>query len=381
MHVPYSLAFWPRYLFLLLTALVAVCPGCRKKDLSAAEIRAISREFVFAAKNITAGKAEIGMRPETVQPPESFPAPDHIYLTLPVGRRGRVDGSVQRALEQEFDRIATRHGLIRVDQPRAPGLERFDYRVGSEQFAQRTHAIHIVTPLPTHDTAGRAPASAITSARLAIIVDDLGYDRASADALLALPFHLTVAVLPNLPHSSDVAEEAFRRGFQVVLHLPMESANGSTRPETMELRRNMSAEEVSRAVTGMLDSVPHAAGVNNHQGSLATADPQLMAAVMPALRERQLFFVDSRTSAATVAYDAAVRAHVPAASRKVFLDVTQTREAVHRQLLLAAQEARKAGSAIAICHPHPVTLQALREFVPQLEALGVRLVYASEVVR
>lgn len=381
MHGPCPLLSWRRGLVLLLTTVVALCPGCRKKGLSAAQIRAISREFVLAAKNVTAGKAEVGMRPETAQAPENFPAPDHIYVTLPVGRRVSVDASARRALEQEFDRIAARHGLIRVDQPRTPELERFDYRAGAEQFAQRTHAIHIVTPVLSRDTAGSAPASAITAARLAIIVDDLGYDRASADALLALPFRLTVAVLPNLPHSTDVAEEAFRRGFQVVLHLPMESANGSARAEAVELRRGMSAEEVSRVVAGMLDSVPHAAGVNNHQGSLATTDPQLMAAIMPALRERELFFVDSRTSAATVAYDAAVRAHVRAASRKVFLDGTQTREAVHRQLLLAAREAHKAGSAIAICHPHPVTLQALREFVPQLEGLGVRLAYASEVAR
>jgi len=99
-----------------------------------------------------------------------------------------------------------------------------------------------------------------------------------------------------------------------------------------------------------------------------------------ALREKNLFFIDSRTTTATVAYDAAIRAGVPAASRKVFLDGTPTVEAVRRQLALAERNARKDGFAIAIGHPHPATLQALQNFLPQLRARGLDLVFVSEVV-
>ncbi|HEV2488281.1 MAG TPA: divergent polysaccharide deacetylase family protein, partial [Candidatus Acidoferrales bacterium] len=149
----------------------------------------------------------------------------------------------------------------------------------------------------------------------------------------------------------------------------------------VELRVGMSAEEVDSVVSDMLSSVPYAIGVNNHEGSRATADPQLMAAVMNVLRARNLFFVDSRTTAATVAYDAARQAGVPAASRKVFLDDVETREAVLAQLELAARDAARDGSAIAIGHPHPVTLAALAEALPKLQTQGIRLVFVSSLVQ
>jgi polysaccharide deacetylase 2 family uncharacterized protein YibQ len=142
----------------------------------------------------------------------------------------------------------------------------------------------------------------------------------------------------------------------------------------------MNAGQVESAVAGMLDTVPYATGVNNHQGSRATTDPPLMDALMPALRTRGLFFIDSRTTAATVAYGAAERARVPAASRKVFLDDTPERAAVLSQLDLAARDALRDGSAIAIGHPHPATIAALAEGVPRLENRHIRLVFASQLV-
>jgi len=132
---------------------------------------------------------------------------------------------------------------------------------------------------------------------------------------------------------------------------------------------------------GMLETVPHAAGVNNHQGSRATADAALMAELMPELRRRGLFFIDSRTTAATVAYDAAERAGVRSASRKVFLDDKPNREAILSQLDLAARDAARDGFAIAIGHPHPATIAALAVGTPRLEARGVRFVFVSDVVQ
>ena len=151
--------------------------------------------------------------------------------------------------------------------------------------------------------------------------------------------------------------------------------------EEIELRVGMTSDQVNSTLDGMLETVPHAAGVNNHEGSRATADLSLMNALMPALRGRNLFFIDSRTTAATVAYHAAERAGVPAASRKVFLDDTPTKEAILAQLALAAKDASRDGSAIAIGHPHAATIAALAEGVPALEARGVRLVLASDLVR
>jgi polysaccharide deacetylase 2 family uncharacterized protein YibQ len=216
--------------------------------------------------------------------------------------------------------------------------------------------------------------------RLAIIIDDLGNDPAEAKAVVALPFPLTASVLPHLDYSAQTADEAWRRGDQVILHLPMQPVGDVVKPEAIELRPGMSERQVQSALAGMLATVPHAIGVNNHEGSLATADPRLMSELMPELRSRGLFFIDSRTTAATVAYDAAERAGVRAASRKVFLDDTPTRDAVLAQLELAAHDAEHDGSAIAIGHPHLATLAALSAGIPRLEQRGIHVVFASDLV-
>jgi hypothetical protein len=131
----------------------------------------------------------------------------------------------------------------------------------------------------------------------------------------------------------------------------------------------------------MLRSVPYAAGVNNHQGSLATADAQLMGELMSLLHRHRLFFIDSRTTALTVAYGAAEAAGVPCAFRNVpFLDDVQEIGAIRQQLDLAAKDAREKGQAVAIGHPHPTTLRALADFLPRAESQGIHLVHASDLV-
>jgi uncharacterized protein len=221
---------------------------------------------------------------------------------------------------------------------------------------------------------------AVPAARLAIILDDVGGDSAAVDSIFALRYPLTLSILPNHPRSAEIAKEAHSRGYQVMLHLPMESVANET-AETDELRPGMSSAEVSTELASMLRSVPYAAGANNHQGSLATSDPRLMSALMPALRSHHLFFVDSRTTAATVAYSAAQTAGVPCGYRNVpFLDDVQETGAILHQLELAAKDAREKGYAIAIGHPHPATLRALSGFLPEAESKGIRLVDASDLV-
>jgi uncharacterized protein len=220
----------------------------------------------------------------------------------------------------------------------------------------------------------------VNGPRLAIILDDVAGDSGSADAVFALHFPLTLSILPDHPHSSEIAQQAHRNGYQVMLHLPMESL-ANERAEVQELRPGMSSDDISKLLDSMLSSVPYAAGVNNHQGSRATSDAKLMGELMPLLRARKLFFIDSRTTAATVAYQAAQNAGVPCAFRNVpFLDDVQDANAIRRQLEIAVKDAREKGQAIAIGHPHPATLRALSEFLPQAEAQGIHLVHVSELV-
>ena len=229
--------------------------------------------------------------------------------------------------------------------------------------------------------APHTPNTRASGPRLAIILDDLGSDRADADVIFSLPYPLTVSILPSHAHSAEIAEEAHRRGYQVMLHLPMQALGNET-AESLELRPGMSASEISQVLVGMLDGVPHAVGVNNHQGSRATSDAALMAELMPLLRARNLFFIDSRTTAATVAFDTAQRDGVRCAFRNVpFLDDVQDVAAIRSQLEHAIHSALEKGQAIAIGHPHPETLRALRDLLPTAESQGVRLVHASDLVR
>lgn len=238
------------------------------------------------------------------------------------------------------------------------------------------HSSRTAKPRP----APHASNPAVAGPRLAIILDDVGGDPAAVDAIFSLRYPLTLSVLPNHPRSAEIAQDAHRRGYQVMLHLPMESLGNET-AEIQELRPGMSPGQISSELNSMLRTVPYAAGVNNHQGSLATSDPHLMSALMPVLREHQLFFVDSRTTTATVAYETAQAAGVPCAFRNVpFLDDVQDASAIRRQLDLAAKDAREKGQAVAIGHPHTATLRALAEFLPQAEAQGIYLVHASDLV-
>ena len=367
-------------------AIALFSAGCEKKPqpLTGIQVRAITREMVFAAKNASRGRVQTGMFPE--RPPEGeaqrgpatagrnqtppLPPADLIFISLPHMEGGKTDEAALTAVVNELDRVAAVHQLAHVQRPGTPGMFRFDYFFAG----RRTHTINIVTPVVAPPDAQHLP-----RVRLAIIIDDLGNDREAAETLFQIPFPLTVSVLPHLQHSAEISEEASRRGYQVMLHIPIE-APANAKAENIELRPGMDAQQVTNVVQRMLETVPQAEGANNHQGSVGTSDAALMDAIMTALRERDLYFVDSRTTTATVAFTAARRAHVRTASRDVFLDDTEEASAIRHQLELAVRDAKEHGSAIAIGHPHPTTLQVLAEDLPRLQREGVSLVFASQVV-
>jgi polysaccharide deacetylase 2 family uncharacterized protein YibQ len=216
--------------------------------------------------------------------------------------------------------------------------------------------------------------------RAAIIIDDLGQDLEAARKLLALPYPITCSVLPYLVHSASTAEEAHRAGREVMLHLPMEP-DSAAKPGPGEIRVGMRPAEVARIIDEDLSSVPYAAGANNHMGSRATTDARLMAAVIHVLAERRLFFVDSRTTPASVALDVARRQGLPTFYRSVFLDETETVPYTLGQLRKFHRLIEERGVAIAIGHPHASTLVALAHFLPELERDDIQLLPASKLVR
>ncbi len=200
---------------------------------------------------------------------------------------------------------------------------------------------------------------------LALVVDDLGFDRAAGLRAAALPGPVACAVLPHGPYSRLVAEAARARGKEVLLHLPMTPVDGrEAGPGAIGL--HMTRAELERTLARALASVPGAVGVNNHMGSLITRHPGHMAWLMRALRRRGLYFLDSRTTAATVAERAAAEAGVAHLRRDVFLDAEPGPEGLRAGLARLRRRLARQGHAVAIFHPSPAALAFVERVLPAL---------------
>jgi len=217
-------------------------------------------------------------------------------------------------------------------------------------------------------------------ARLAIVIDDLGNDPSAARRVAALDGPIAAAVLPALARSRETAELLRSSGKEVLLHLPMEPLDPATKTGPGEVRVGMAPAEIAAIVAAGLADVPGASGINNHMGSRASADRATMDAILAVAREHRLFFLDSRTTAFSVAAEEAGRLGVPCVSRAVFLDDVADEGAVASQFDRAAEEALSGGAAIAIGHPHPATLAVLERELPGLAARGLKLCRVSDLL-
>ena len=212
--------------------------------------------------------------------------------------------------------------------------------------------------------------------RIALIIDDLGNQEVYGKKALALPGAVTYSFLPQTPFAWQLASEAHRLNKEVMLHLPMESDLGNALGAGA-LTLEMSQAEFLQTLKRNLASVPYVAGVNNHMGSLLTRDPTAMRWLMNGLREAGLYFIDSRTTDATLAERVARNQFVATARRHIFLDNVPERDAVREQLAALIEMAKEQGSAIGIGHPYPETLSVLAEELPKIETAGIELVPAS----
>jgi uncharacterized protein len=208
---------------------------------------------------------------------------------------------------------------------------------------------------------------------LAIIIDDVGLDRTSTERLLALDIPLTLAFLPYADATPELALAARAAGKDVFLHLPMEPV-GLDDPGPHALARHLTADQIGERVRWALARVPGATGFNNHMGSRLTSDAGAMDALFAPLSGQGLVFVDSLTSSESVAGDRAAQAGLRAYRRDVFLDHEIDEEAIDSALSDALSRARETGSAIAIGHPHSLTLAALEGLGARAAREGVQLV-------
>lgn len=223
------------------------------------------------------------------------------------------------------------------------------------------------------------PVTAPSRPQVAIIVDDGGNNRAVDEGFLELDSRLTLAILPFTPHAAHIAREGAARGFEIMLHMPMESDSPTVKHAGM-ITTTMEAAAITEHTAAALAAVPGIVGVNNHTGSKFTEDEAGMRSVMALLKERGLYFIDSRTSAQSVAPAMAREAGVPVAVRDVFLDNEADTGYIAQQFAMLIDKAKERGYAIGICHFRPVTLEAMRTLVPQLKSEGIELVHASAFV-
>jgi len=228
----------------------------------------------------------------------------------------------------------------------------------------------------------RKPSSHPGANKVALIVDDMGYSLEAINELCSIGRPLTIAIIPYSPLASEIATISRQHDLEVILHLPLEAiSNNEGNHSKGMITAGMSEDEVISIVEKNLDQVPYIRGVNNHMGSKITADRQLMNIILGRLKDRNLFFIDSRTTASSVAYSIAQSLNIPSAYRHIFLDGELNEGYIKRQLVELFRRAQKNGFALGICHPTKETLKVLKENFHLVDEYGLEPVFASQVVQ
>ncbi len=228
-------------------------------------------------------------------------------------------------------------------------------------------------------TAGDLPAATDgLPPTIAIIIDDMGHNLEEGKRLANLDQPLTLAFLPWRRYTLPLAQLAHSRHKEIMLHAPMANThNYDLGPGG--LTADMDEQTLTLTLRRALQSIPHVQGVNNHMGSLLTQQLKAMDWVMKELNRYPLYFVDSRTIASSVAGDVARAYSIPSVTRDIFLDHEQTEEFLDRQFRLLIKRAKEKGTAIAIGHPHKVTVDYLEKHLPQLDREGIAIATISGI--
>lgn len=214
---------------------------------------------------------------------------------------------------------------------------------------------------------------------IAIVIDDMGISQKRTHDIISLNAPLTASFLTYGRSLNRQVDDAKVAGFEIMVHTPMEPhSNNDLAPDVLTTK--MSTEEIRQGLNQMLDKFQDIRGINNHMGSKLTEDDERMNAVMEVLKERGLFFLDSKTSAFSVAKKVAKQNGVAYATRHVFLDNENKVDYITKQLEIAERIARRNGYAVAIGHPKTGTYLALKEWLPTLGDKKIKLVHMSEIV-
>ncbi|MDP2921966.1 MAG: divergent polysaccharide deacetylase family protein [Candidatus Omnitrophota bacterium] len=222
---------------------------------------------------------------------------------------------------------------------------------------------------------------------VAFVIDDWGYSLNNLDSLFQIDRPVTLAVLPHLLYSEKISEKVrgYNRGYDIILHLPLESKSGKA-SERDTIRRNMKKDRALSILKSDIDAVPGAIGVSNHQGSRATENRETMKIILEELKKRNLFFLDSRTTPVSVCGSISAKIGLRYAERDVFLDLAQKKDEkqyrayVRKQIRELINVAKAKGSAIGIGHDKKITLEVIKESIPDIEKENIKIVPLRKLV-
>lgn len=323
-------------------------------------------------------------KPPVIKPPIDYINKVHIEVEALLSTLNNETGDIQRDLDHDPARY-TVEGELPSSEMIAGFQERLqqipgDYTVQLkeansltvEKARQTIIVINFIPPLPA------IPDGPL----LTIIMDDLGRSTYTAKMLIALSQPVTFSILPDEPLTTQVAELAHAAGREIMLHLPMEPQGyPAINPGSEALFVKYNDAEISQRFDQLITIIPYVSGTNNHMGSRFTEDARALVPVMESLKEKGLFFIDSRTTGHSRVTEVANRFGVPTMSRDVFLDNVAEVTAITREIKRLESKARRNGMAIGICHPYPETLEALRRELPGMVERGITIVPVSVLLR
>ncbi|MGB7297012.1 MAG: divergent polysaccharide deacetylase family protein [Candidatus Aminicenantales bacterium] len=287
------------------------------------------------------------------------------------------DGLEPRLEEELRDRKA----VFDKDKKDFEGWTSHSWRIVRDEGDKLGLVFSFPRPLPA---AEKMPREAAPADRLvAIIIDDMGNSLEALEEICNLGQPITISVLPQSAYAEETARIAHENGLEVMLHLPGESLNHHEGNDSTAglIRSGMSREDIQALVEDSIARVPHIQGVNNHMGSKITQEEAVMRPILETLKRRDLFFLDSRTTANSIAFDLARKMGLRCAYRNIFLDASVGVEFSKRQMSGLIRLSQRTGQAIGIAHPFPETLQALRDSLPLLADHKVKPVFISEIIR
>jgi polysaccharide deacetylase 2 family uncharacterized protein YibQ len=252
-------------------------------------------------------------------------------------------------------------------------LESLQFEV--KVMGRMTHQITFLYAKPPLAKVGLQP-------KIAIVIDDLGGEGSISQELLQENLPVTFSILPFSPKGRVLALEAHRKGKEIILHLPMEPHGyPKIKPGDGALLYKMSEEELFHQLSKDIEAVPYIQGVSNHMGSQLMEDPEKIRIILSEVKRRGLFFLDSRTTPQTVGLQTARSLGLKAAERNVFLDNSTNGKDVKQQLEQLIQISLSTGKAIGIGHPHPSTIQSLKEMIPKIKEKGIEIVSLSDIMQ